>query len=304
MIIVTGATGFLGKRVCKLLDTKNISYQKTSLSMGLDLREQKKTVDFFSNFKSAVVLNCASFVGGIQYGYKYPADLFKNNCEIINNLFFACHKAGVKKIINPISNCVYPAKAMLFKEDEIWNGPIHDSVLVYGMVRKASWVASWAYAKQHNLDTINLVMSNMYGPEDHFEEDRSHALGALIMKFVKAKTENAPYVTVWGTGTPVREWLHVDDGAEAMVRAMDAKPTMDFVNVGIGTGISIKDLALKIKNAVGYNGELVFDTTKPDGAYYKTVEGSRGIALLNWKPSRELDAEIVKTVEWYKRHVG
>ena len=302
MILVLGATGFLGKRVCHLLLQKALTFEKTSLSMGLDLRNQSATLDYLKKIKPRLILNCASFVGGIQFGYKYPADLFKNNSEMINNVFYAANEVGVQRIVNPISNCVYPAAATLFKEDEIWSGPLHESVLVYGLIRKVSWLASWAYAKQHNLDTINIVLSNMYGPEDHFEEERSHALGALIMKFVKAQKENQKQVVVWGTGHPVREWLHIDDGAEAMVRSIDAKATTDFINVGVGSGISIKELAFLIKNTIGYKGEIVFDTTKPDGAAYKTVDGSNGAAALSWKPQRQLSQEISKTITWYKEN--
>ena len=135
------------------------------------------------------------------------------------NLLKCSHEFGVKKIVNPISNCAYPADARVFKEEEFWNGPLHESVMVYGFVRKASWVGSWAYQKQYGLDVLNLILSNMYGPEDHFDEERSHALGALIMKIVRAKQYDAPEVLICGSGKPIREWLHVDDGAEARSRS-------------------------------------------------------------------------------------
>jgi GDP-L-fucose synthase len=215
------------------------------------------------------------------------------------NLLEAVKRYKVQRIVNPISNCAYPARATLFKEDEFWDGPLHESVLVYGFARKASWVGSWAYQKQHGVDSLNLILSNMYGPEDHFEEERSHALGALIMKMSNAKRKNEPQVVVWGTGTPVREWLHVDDGAEALVRGLDAAATVNPVNVGVASGISIKELAELIKKSVGYEGNLVFDTTKPDGAPYKTVDGSKGYALLKWKPSTNLEKGVQETVNWY-----
>lgn len=302
MILVTGATGFVGKRVCRLLEMQKKTFIKTSLSLGLDLRDPAATNSFFEKNKIGQVINCAAFVGGIQFGYKYPVELFQNNMLMTLNLLAAAQKFNVKRIVNPISNCAYPAKATLFKEEEFWDGPLHESVLVYGFVRKASWVGAWAYNKQYGLDVLNLIVSNMYGPEDHFEEERSHALGALIMKFVKAKQENQPHVVVWGTGTPVREWLHVDDGAEALVRGLDAKASLDPINVGVASGISIKDLALQIKKAVGYNGEIRFDLTKPDGAPYKTVDGTKGEALLNWKPGRNLESGIQETVEWYLKN--
>lgn len=218
------------------------------------------------------------------------------------NLLEACKKYKVKRLVNPISNCAYPAEATLFKENEFWDGPLHESVMVYGFVRKASWIGAWGYNKQYGLDVINLILSNMYGPEDHFEAERSHALGALIMKFVKAKNENAPYVEVWGTGTPVREWLHIDDGAEAMVRAINIPSHIEPINIGIAKGISIIEMAEMIKKYVGYTGEIKLDLSKPDGAPYKTVDGSKGEKLLNWKPERNFEKGIKETIEWYLKN--
>lgn len=269
------------------------------MSLGLDLRDEAATLAFFEEHQPEYVLNCASFVGGIQFGYKHPVELFQNNLKMTQSLLNAAHKTGVKRIVNPISNCAYPAEATLFQEDAFWDGPLHESVLVYGFVRKASWVGSWAYAKQYDLDVMNIILSNMYGPEDHFEEERSHALGALIMKFVEAKLNNQPEVIVWGTGKPVREWMHVDDGAEAMIRAMQVKRTLDPINIGVAKGISIADMAKMIKDLVGYEGELVYDTSKPDGAPYKTVDGSKGLALFDWQPSRDFKTGVADAINWY-----
>lgn len=300
-ILVTGATGFLGKRVCVRLKARGIRCVPTSLSLGTDLRDLGQSVALFAKVRPAVVLNCASFVGGIQFGLKYPADIFNNNMRMIANLFEAAHRAGVQRIVNPISNCVYPRNKALFKETEIWDGALDETVMVYGLLRKISWAGAWSYAKQHGQETINLVLSNMYGPDDHFEEERSHALGALIMKFSEAKVGNKPQVVVWGTGRPVREWLYVDDGAEAMIRGMDCKATMDFVNVGVAEGITVRDLALRIKDKVGYAGELVFDTSKQDGAPYKTVDGTYGRELLGWSPEVRLNEGLENTISWYRQ---
>jgi len=302
MILVTGATGFLGKNVCKALENRDIEHTKTSLSLGVDLRNQEETNELFNKVQPTYVLNCAAYVGGIQFGYKHSVDLFKNNLDMTTNLLEACHKYNVKRMVNPISNCAYPANATLFKEEAFWDGPLHESVLVYGFVRKAFWIGSWAYHKQYNMDIINLIFSNMYGPEDHFEEERSHALGALVMKFVKAKENNEPYVIVWGTGKPVREWLYVEDGAEAMIRALDIKTHIDPINVGIASGISIIEMAEMIKIAVGYDGEIKLDPSKPDGALYKTVDGTRGEIHLNWKPQKNLEEGIRDTISWYVKH--
>ena len=302
MILVTGATGFLGKRVCRLLAAQGLDYTRTSLSLGLDLRDTAATQAYFAELKPSQVLNCAAFVGGIQFGYKHPAELFHNNLLMTLSLLGAAQQADVQRIVNPISNCAYPAAATLFKEDEFWDGPLHDSVMVYGFVRKASWVGSYAYAKQHGLDVLNLVLSNMYGPEDHFEEERSHALGALIMKFARAKALGLPEVVVWGSGAPVREWLHVDDGAESLVRGLSASGTDQPINIGVGKGISILALAEMIAEQMDYPGRIRLDTSKPDGAPYKTVDGSRGRMLLDWSPSRSLKAGVRDTIAWYLKH--
>lgn len=302
MILVTGSTGFLGKAVCEQLSALGVAHFGTSLSSGVNLLDPAQTKDLFREIKPEFVINCAAYVGGIQFGYRHPAETFKNNLLMTVNLLDECHNCGVTRIVNPISNCAYPAKSKLFKEDEFWDGPLHESVLVYGFVRKASWVGAWAYAKQYRLDSINLVLSNMYGPGDHFDEERSHALGALIMKFIRAKFENHPHVDVWGSGEPVREWLHVRDGAEALIRALKCSPYSDPINVGVGEGISILDLAKIIKKLVGYEGEIKLDLSKPDGAPYKTVDGSRGASLLNWRPQIELTEGIKETIDWYLKN--
>jgi GDP-L-fucose synthase len=299
MILVTGATGFLGKRVCRMLEQSGRIFNRTSLSLGTDLRDLEQTLALFQAVRPKTVLNCASFSGGIQFGLKYPADIFCNNMPMIANLFEAAHRAGVERIVNPLANCVYPGGLTLFEEKQFWDGPLHESVMVYGLLRKISWAGSWAYANQWGLHTINLVLSNMYGPEDHFDEDRSHALGALVKKFIEAKNSGAPEVIVWGTGTPVREWLFVDDGAEAMVRAIDCALSIEPINVGVGKGVSIADLAERIRAVVGYKGRIVYDRSRPDGAPYKTVDGSRGKALLGWSPQVGLGEGLRRTVEWY-----
>ncbi len=299
MILVTGATGFLGKAVGRLLDRRGLIYEKTALSLGIDLRDINATLKLFERVRPQYVLNCAAYVGGIQFGYKHPAELFSNNLAMTLNLLEACHHFGVKRMVNPISNCAYPASATLFREEAFWDGPLHESVLVYGFVRKAFWVGSWAYAKQYGVDVFNLIFSNMYGPGDHFEEERSHALGALIMKFIRAKQADDPFVVVWGSGKPVREWLHVDDGAQAMVRGLDAEATLDPINVGVARGVSILEMAQLIKHYVAYEGEIRLDTSKPDGAPYKTVEGSRGAKLLGWSPQISFEEGVQATIEWY-----
>ena len=304
MILVTGATGFLGKRVCRLLDARNMRYEATSKSLGVDLCNFEATLTLFKKLAPTHVLNCASFTGGLQFGLSYPADIFRNNMPMIANLFEASRQSGVRRIVNPLPNCVYPAALTLFTEDKFWDGPLHESVMVYGLLRKTSWAGSWAYKRQYGLDTLNLVLSNMYGPEDHFDERRSHAVSALVKRFVEGTRTGAPEVVVWGTGTPVREWLYVDDGAEAMVRGLSSVSEEAPVNVGMADGVSVKYLAELICECVGYKGKIVFDATKPDGAPHKIVDGTRGRALLDWSPTTTLKAGIPMTVDWYLQNCG
>jgi GDP-L-fucose synthase len=267
--------------------------------MGVDLRDRNHTLKLFEEVRPTHVINCSAYVGGLQFGYKHPAELFFNNMQMCINILEACRKHNIVRLVNPISNCSYPAKATLFKEDEFWDGELHESVLSYGFARKASWVGSWAYNKQYGLDTINLILSNMYGDGDHFEEERSHAMGALIMKIVEAKKNNLSCVNVWGTGNPVREWLHVNDGAESLVRGLFIAPHVQPINIGVSSGISISEMVNIIKNYVAYDGEIIYDDSKPDGAPYKTVDGSKCELLLGWKPTTNLIDGIHATIDSY-----
>ena len=302
-IFVPGGNGFLGKRVVKKLRERNINFTSLSLRDDIDFRNFEQTKELFKKEKFDAVINCAAFVGGIQFVYERPGEIFYNNILMSTYLMEAARLADVKRFINPIANCTYPARLMEFKEEEWWDGELHKSVLVYGFVRKASWVQSWAYYKQYGFKTINFILPNMYGPGDHFEETRSHALGALIMKFVEAKRKNQPEVIVWGTGEPIREWLYVDDGAEALIKALYIEPTTEPINIGVGKGISILDLAKLIKEIVGYKGEIVLDTSKPGGAPSKIMKVEKMERVLKWAPQMSLREGIKKTVEWYIKEV-
>ena len=303
-VFVPGGNGFLGRRVVKGLKEKGIGFVSLSLRNGYDFRDAKQTRELFEKERFDALINCAAFVGGIQFGYERPGEIFYNNILMSTNLMESARLISVKRFINPISNCSYPGRLTKdFKEEEWWDGQLDESVLVYGFVRKATWVQSWAYYKQYDFQTVNFILPNMYGPGDHFEEKRSHALGALIMKFVEAKRKGLASVTVWGSGKPVREWLYVDDGAEILIRALEVGPTVDPINVGVGKGISILELAELIKDIVGYNGKIVLDRSKPDGAPHKTMDNSKLRALFNWVPPTSLRKGIEQTVEWYMSNI-
>ncbi len=299
-IFVAGGSGFVGRRVVKKLREKNINLVSLSLRDGIDFRDFKQTEELFKKEQFDAVINCAAFVGGIQFGYERPGEIFYNNILMATNLMEASRLTNVARFINPISNCSYPGHLTEnFREEDWWDGPLDESVLVYGFVRKASWVQSWAYYKQYGFVTINLILPNMYGPGDHFDETRSHALGALIMKFVAAKRKKQPEVIIWGSGKPVREWLYVDDGAEALIRALEVEPTIEPINVGVGKGIPILELAQLIKDVVGYSGKITLDKTRPDGAPHKTMDNTRLKNTFNWVPPTGLRQGIENTVAWY-----
>lgn len=304
-ILVTGASGFLGKRVCKMLDVRGLSYSATSRSIaGKDLRLPEHAHSVFMAFHPSHVIHCASTGGGIQVNYDNPVGIFRDNLAMTMNVLDMASRTGVKRVVQPIANCAYPASASVFREAEFWDGAMHESVLVTGFTRKAAVVGAWAYKKQSGLDTLSLVLPNCYGIDDHLDPVRSHALGALVVKAIEAKAKGSEYLTVWGTGTPVREWLYADDAAEALIRGLTCPPHEGIVNVGVERGISVRELAEMIAHEVGFTGQLRFDASKPDGASVKTVDGALGRKLLGWTPQVDLAEGIRRTVAWVQAAVG
>lgn len=301
-ILVAGGKGFLGQNVVEKLQERNLNFVSLDLADGYDFRDFEKTKKIFEKEQFDAVIHCAAFVGGIQFGYQYPAEIFYNNILMTTYIMEAARLTGVKRFVNPISNCVYPAHLPLFKEEELWSGPMHESVLSYGFVKKAGLVQGWSYQQQYGFDSLHLILPNMYGPSDHFDEIKSHALGALIAKFIQAKENHQPEVVLWGTGKPIREWLYVKDGAEAVVQSLFLEPQIDPINIGSGKGVSIAELAELIKKEIGYQGKIIFDSKKPDGALSKIMNVDKMLKVFQWQPKTDLKDGIKKTVEWYMAH--
>tara|TARA_B100000029_G_C17609432_1_gene968897 strand:+ start:9851 stop:10786 length:936 start_codon:yes stop_codon:yes gene_type:complete len=299
-ILIVGSNGFLGSTVLKKMnENKNFIVSHIGGKENLDVKNLKPLISFFDEKKFDYVINCSAFVGGISFGYEYPVELLEINTTLANNLYRASYETNVKLLVNPISNCAYPSNINYYEEDKFWEGPPHESVFNYGLSKRFFVGLGDSYNEQYNFSSANVVLSNMYGPNDHFDESRSHALGALVKKICDAKINNQKNVEVWGTGKPIREWLYVEDGADSLIKSLELSNDHFFFNVGIGKGISIKELAEKIAQYAKWEGELTYNTDKPDGVMEKTVNGNKGEKLLGWKPPTSLDIGIKLTVDWY-----
>ena len=304
-VLVVGSKGFLGSWVKKmLLADANHETLEISGKESLDITKIEDLQNFVSKHKPEAIINCAAFVGGISYGYKYPARLLYENSKIALNLYEISRKNDVGILINPISNCAYPGHLTTYVESQFFDGPPHESVYNYGIAKRLSVDLGNGYFEQYKFSSANVVLSNMYGPEDHFDIERSHALGALVKKICDAKINNIQKVEIWGSGKPIREWLYVQDGANALIKSLDLEKGHHFFNVGVQKGIAIIDLANTIKKIVNWDGEFFYNADKPDGVYEKKVDGSKGESKLNWMPDIDLEYGIEKTVEWYMVNYG
>ncbi len=302
-ILLVGSSGFLGKNVFEKINNDN-EVHVISGKEDCDISNIDELRSYIDNLDFEYVINCAAFVGGIAYGYKYPAEMLSVNSKIANNIYEISKEKSVKMLINPIPNCVYPGHLDTYKEEDLWDGPPHESVFYYALAKRMSIALGSSYHAQHNLSSCSVIMSNMYGPNDHFEENRSHAMGALINKIYKAKLDKEKTVDVWGSGKQIREWLYVEDGADALIKCMDLSDGNYLFNIGVGKGISIIDLANLIKERVEWDGEFNLDTTKPEGVLEKKVDGSMGKDTINWSPKFSLDEGVKKTIGWYEENYG
>ena len=299
-VLIVGSNGFLGSHIKSIL---NSEYEHEVLEITgkdqIDITKYDYLDEYLSKSRPDVVINCAAFVGGISYGYKYPARMLYENSLMAINLYNASQKNKVGKLINPISNCAYPGNLTTYKEDYFFDGPPDDSVYNYGIAKRLYVQLGKSFYKEKNFSSVNVVISNMYGPDDHFDIERSHALGAIIKKVHDASKESNNEVEIWGTGKPIREWLYVKDGARALINSINLGSGHHFFNVGVEKGISILELAEIIKDKFGWDGKFILDTSKPDGVLEKKVDGTLGAGKLNWRPETNLIDGIQTTVDWY-----
>ncbi len=300
---VLGGGGFLGGYVARELRRRGVEPIIPRTADGWDFREPSSAARFFEHYRPQVVFNCAARQGGLEYQRLYPADVFHDNMLMGLHTLHAAQHAGARKYVNIVAACSYPGYLDgRMSEDDYWSGPLHDSVVNYGFTKKAQVVQGLCYRRQFGFDSIHLLMTNLYGPGEHFHPDRSHGLAALLLKFYEAQRFGRPQVVIWGSGRPVREWLFVEDAAEAVVAAAERYAGTEPINVSVGSGLSIAELALLISEVVGYTGELVYDPEKPEGAACKTFANDRIRSLVGWQPRTSLRDGITRTLVWLDAH--
>ena len=298
-IYVAGHRGLVGSAIVRKLRQEGFSNLLTATSKELDLREQAATRDFFAQQRPDYVFLAAARVGGILANNSYPADFIYQNLMIEANVIESARLSGVSKLLCLGSTCIYPKMApQPLKEEYLLTGPLEPTNEWYAVAKIAGIKMCQAYQRQYGSKFISAMPTNLYGPEDNFDLESSHVMPALIRKFHEAKAVNAPTVTVWGSGKPLREFLHVDDCAAACLYLMEQYEDEGIVNIGVGEDISIAGLAGLVGEAVGYQGKIVYDSSKPDGTPRKLVDTSK-INGLGWRAGISLQEGIKSTYQWF-----
>lgn len=302
-IWVAGHRGMVGSAITRLLKSQGRKVLTVDRSI-LDLRRQPEVEFWLRANQPTAIIFAAAKVGGILANSSYPADFIYDNLTIQTNVIHGAHKAGVERLVFLGSSCIYPKFAeQPIVESSLMTGPLEPTNEWYAIAKIAGIMTCQAYRRQHGRRYISVMPCNLYGQNDNFDLQTSHVLPALIRKFHEAKSSGAPEVVVWGTGTPLREFLHVDDLARGVVFCLDHYDEYEHINCGAGFDVTIRDIAETIARVVGYKGSLVFDASKPDGTPRKIMDSNR-IRALGWKPEIALEEGLVSTYQWYLAHVA
>ncbi len=293
----------VGSAITRHLTKRGVEVLQADRSL-VDLRNQMAVEDWLTQNRPEAIVFAAAKVGGIYANDAFPADFIYDNLAIAANVIHSAHLAGVDRLLFLGSSCVYPKFApQPIKEDALLTGPLESTNEWYAVAKIAGIKLCQAYRKQYGRHYISLMPCNLYGPGDNFDPMTSHVLPAFIRKFHEAKVNARQEVVVWGTGTPLREFLHVDDLARAAVFCLDNYDEYEHINCGAGSEVSIKRLAEIVARVIGYTGNIVFDTTKPDGTPRKLMDSSR-IAALGWAPEISLEDGIAATYQWYLENIS
>ena len=299
-IYIAGHRGLVGSAIVRKLQSLGYTNFLTRTSRELDLRSQAAVAEFFEQEKPDYVFLAAAKVGGIMANSTYGAEFIYDNIMIQTNIIHNSYKNGVKKLLFLGSSCIYPKFApQPMKEEYLLTGELEPTNEPYAIAKITGIKMCQAYNRQYGTNYISVMPTNLYGPNDNFDLETSHVLPAMIRKFHEAKVNNSPEVVLWGTGSPKREFLHVDDLADACIFLMNNYTDPGIVNIGTGEDLTIKELAEMIKDIVGFEGKITWDSSKPDGTPRKLLDVSR-LNRLGWKVKIEFEEGIYSVYEWFK----
>ncbi|PON70390.1 NAD(P)-binding domain containing protein [Parasponia andersonii] len=302
-VFVAGHRGLVGSAIVRKLQALGYTDLVLRTHAELDLTRQSEVDSFFAAERPRFVILAAAKVGGIHANNTYPADFIAVNLQIQTNVIDASHRHGVRKLLFLGSSCIYPKFApQPIPENALLTGPLEPTNEWYAVAKIAGIKMCQAYRIQHCWDAVSGMPTNLYGPNDNFHPENSHVLPALMRRFHEAKVRGSKEVVVWGTGSPLREFLHVDDLADGVVFLMENYSGLEHVNVGSGKEVTIKELAELVKEVVGFEGELVWDSSKPDGTPRKLMDSSKLLGL-GWSPKISLKDGLVDTYKWYLEYV-
>lgn len=303
-IYVAGHRGLVGSAIVRNLTKQGYENIITRTRTELDLIDAQAVADFFAAEKPEYVFMAAAKVGGIMANNTYPADFIYENLAVQNNVIHNAHAHDVTKLLFLGSSCIYPKLApQPIKEEYFLTGPLEPTNEAYAVAKIAGITMCQAYRKQYGANFIAVMPTNLYGPNDNFDLQNAHVLPALLRKLYEAKRDEKKEITLWGTGAAKREFLHVDDLADACVFLMNNYDSADIVNIGTGEDVSIKELAEKIQKLTGFPGTLAWDSSKPDGTPRKLLDVSK-LHALGWRHSIALDEGLEKTYQWYMQNNG
>jgi len=303
-ILLLGGSGFVGRHLVETFRDSGHDLRTASRATGLDLTDEAATVQAFRDVAPDVVVNCAALVGSLNFVTRNATEVLDRNLRIILNVYQAARLAAPSAVlVNPVANCAYPGDMDVYREDNLWSGPPHRSVLAYGTTRRVMLVASECHALQHGLRSVNFLVPNMYGPFDSTDPDKAHALNALVSRLVKARAESRASVEVWGTGSPVREWLYAGDFARVVREAIDRLADEPFdrpLNIGQRQGWSIREIVEVLAEELGFSGEIAWDRTRPDGAPRKVMDDTRFREAFPDFVFTDLREGIRRTIAYYR----